>query len=182
MLNRQRRVTRSNDTLFVCGYPSLWEHIAAVRPHHLISILGPHDSAAWPELTGVPHLRLEIDDVHRPCSGFRHATAAHIRELAAFLEGWRPEAGERLLAHCWAGSSRSTAAALIAMAVKRPGREREAARMLRARAPQARPNGLMVRLADEVLGLQGRLVAAVEQMPEPRGVAETDLIRISFNC
>ena len=55
----------------------------------------------------------------------------------------------------------------------------EAARMLRARAPQARPNGMMVRVADAVMGLEGRLVEAVTGMPEPNGVAGTDLIRMS---
>jgi predicted protein tyrosine phosphatase len=168
------------DTLFVCGYPNLWDHISAVQPHHLISILGPHDThAPWPVVTGIPHLRLEIDDVHRPCNGFCHATPAHVRQLVTFLHDWHPERGERLLIHCWAGSSRSTAAALVAMAVKQPGREVQAARMLRRAAPQARPNGLMVQVADEVMGLEGRLVAAVAGMEGPRGVAVTDLIRLN---
>jgi predicted protein tyrosine phosphatase len=135
---------RAAETLFVCGYPDLWDHISTVQPHLFISILGPHDSTPWPTITGLPHLRLEIDDIHRPCNGFSHATAAHIRQLVTFLQEWHPERGERLLAHCWAGSSRSAAAALIAMAVKQPGREMEAARLLRRAAPQARPNGLMV--------------------------------------
>lgn len=50
--------------------------------------------------------------------------------------------------------------------------------MLRTRVPKARPNGLMVRVADEVMGQKRRLVAAVEQMPEPRGVTGTDLVRM----
>lgn len=175
------RARPASETLFGCGYPSRWDHIAAVRPDHLISILGPHDhdQAPWPTVTGIPHLGLEIDDVYRPCTGFRHATLAHVRQLLDFLHDWHPEAGERLLAHCWAGASRSTVAALIALAVKQPGREMEAARMLRARAPQARPNGMMVKVADEVMALEGRLVEAVERMPEPRGVTGTDLIRMS---
>ena len=122
--------SRAANTLFVCGYPALWDHIATVRPDHLISILGPHDNSPWPTVTGIPHLRLEIDDVHRPCTGFRHATAAHIRQLLDFLRDWHPP--DRLLIHCWAGSSRSTAAALVAMAVRQPGREMGAARMLGA--------------------------------------------------
>lgn len=36
----------------------------------------------------------------------------------------------------------------------------------------------MVGVADEVMGLGGRLVA-VAGMPEPKGVAGTDLIRLS---
>lgn len=85
---------RATDTLFVCGYPDLWDHIATVQPHRLISILCPHDEADWPTVTGIPHLRLEIDDVHRPCTYFRHATGAHIRQLLAFLREWRSAAGK----------------------------------------------------------------------------------------
>ena len=78
----------ATDTLFVCGYPSLWSHIASVQPHYLIPILGLHDDAPWPTVTGIPHLRLEIDDVHRPCAGYRHAAEGHIRQLLDFLRDW----------------------------------------------------------------------------------------------
>ena len=36
----------------------------------------------------------------------------------------------------------------------------------------------MVAVADEVMGLEGRLVRAVAGMEEPRGVAGTDSIRL----
>jgi hypothetical protein len=37
----------------------------------------------------------------------------------------------------------------------------------------------MVQVADVVMGLEGRLVAAVAGMEGPRGVAVTDLIRLN---
>ena len=83
-----------------------------------------------------------------------------------------------MLIHCWAGSSRSTAAALVAMAVMMSGKELEAARSLMARALQTRPNGLMVMVADEVMGPERGLVAAVEMMPGPMNVANLDRIRL----
>ncbi len=67
--------TTATATLFVCGYPSLYNHLSFVQPHFLIWILGPHDSTPRPTITGLPDLRQEIDDVHRPCNGFANASS-----------------------------------------------------------------------------------------------------------
>jgi predicted protein tyrosine phosphatase len=64
--------------------------------------------------------------------------------------------------HCWAGVSRSTAAAFItacALAPERP--EAEIADALRAASPMATPNARLVAVADEMLGREGRMIAAV---------------------
>jgi len=72
--------------------------------------------------------------------------------------------GGRVVIHCQAGISRSTAAATIFYAVLLgEGREDEAiARVLAARA-FAIPNRRMIRIADELLGREGRLIDAVER-------------------
>jgi predicted protein tyrosine phosphatase len=59
------------------------------------------------------------------------------------------------------------AAALITLAVKAPGRELDAARHLRDAAAHAYPNRRMIALADQLLGCEGRLVAAREAMGPP---------------
>jgi predicted protein tyrosine phosphatase len=67
-----------------------------------------------------------------------------------------------LLAVCFAGVSRSTAAAYcIACLHAPPGAEAALAQTLRARAPTATPNALMVALADTLLGRDGRMRAAI---------------------
>jgi predicted protein tyrosine phosphatase len=67
-----------------------------------------------------------------------------------------------MLIHCWAGISRSTAAAYTALCLFRPQADEETlAQELRAASPSATPNRLIVSLADEVLGRQGRMVKAV---------------------
>jgi predicted protein tyrosine phosphatase len=73
-----------------------------------------------------------------------------------------------VLIHCYAGISRSTAAALTLCVQHNLGRERDAARLLRRRAPHAQPNRLMIGLADRMLGCQGRLTSAVQEI----GLAE----------
>jgi predicted protein tyrosine phosphatase len=163
--------------LFVCSYSTLMERISQFRPEHLVSVLGRSDCVPFPSVVGVRHLRLEIDDVFRPCSGFRPATVRNIRQLVDFVKDWKDS--EHMLIHCWAGSSRSPAAALIALAVKCPGQEAVAARILRSRGPHANPNELMIAVADRVLELNGRLIKAVNDMPYRNRPQSTDLIKLS---
>jgi len=87
------------------------ERISQFRPEHLVSVLGRSDCVPFPSVVGVRHLRLEIDDVFRPCSGFRPATVRNIRQLVDFVKDWKDS--EHMLIHCWAGISRSTASAFV---------------------------------------------------------------------
>ena len=85
-----------------------------------------------------------------------------VESLIDFLEGWDPAEGA-LLTHCYAGVSRSTAAALIAATIK-TGDPEWSARRLRVAAPHALPNRRIVALADEALGLSGSLIRACQAM------------------
>ena len=81
-----------------------------------------------------------------------------------------------MLVQCWAGVSRSTAAAyVVACALEGEGREADVARRLREAAPFATPNPLIVALADAQLGREGRMVEAVAAIG--RG-AETSMGRM----
>jgi predicted protein tyrosine phosphatase len=71
----------------------------------------------------------------------------------------------KVLIHCEAGISRSTAAALIIYACwLGEGREYEAMKRVIAQRPYAMPNRRMVKLADDLLDLRGRLVEAREEL------------------
>jgi predicted protein tyrosine phosphatase len=68
-----------------------------------------------------------------------------------------------VLVHCEAGISRSTAAVVIlAATLLGPGQEPEAVKIARRAVPEARPNRLMVRLADEELARNGALERALD--------------------
>jgi predicted protein tyrosine phosphatase len=83
--------------------------------------------------------------------------------MQAVLEFGRHAKPQRaLLIHCWAGISRSSAAAFAIACDRNPGFERAIATELRRRAPSATPNRLMVRLADDLLQRNGRMVEAIE--------------------
>jgi predicted protein tyrosine phosphatase len=89
------------------------------------------------------------------------ATEADVRRIIELAEKLRGGTG-KVLVHCEAGVSRSTAAALIIYACWfGPGREREAMARVLAQRPVALPNRRMVEMADRMLGLGGRLLEVV---------------------
>lgn len=134
--------------------------IASHQPARLVSLHSP--GAASLDAAGLPAgrvLHLAFNDIAEDRPGLVSPTLADVEALLAFAEGWREGA---LLVHCYAGISRSTAAALILAAALAPWRdEEELARTLRKLAPQATPNPYLVRLADARLGRHGRLARAV---------------------
>ena len=70
-----------------------------------------------------------------------------------------------MLIHCYAGISRSTAAAFIALCALNPHTSEELiASRLRLSSETACPNRLFVALADKMLGCDGRMIAAVAKM------------------
>jgi predicted protein tyrosine phosphatase len=123
------------------------------------------------------HFRLRVNDIVEPAEGAIAPARHHIEDMLTFARTWRREAP--FLVHCWAGISRSTAAAYIMLCdIKGAGYEQTIARELRALAPHAQPNRLMIKHADEILGRAGRMVAAVEAMGEARIVLETEPVEI----
>ena len=74
-----------------------------------------------------------------------------------------------MLIHCFAGVSRSTAAAYIAACALKPKRDEFAiARALRAASPTASPNTRLVALADDKLGRRGRMSEAIAEIGRGR--------------
>ena len=67
-----------------------------------------------------------------------------------------------MVIHCYAGISRSTAAAFIASCALAPDHdEAEIAKRLRTASPSATPNSRLVAVADHLLCRDGRMIAAV---------------------
>lgn len=151
-------------TLLVCPLSQVETARALHRPSHLISLLSPTDDKVWPAPgAGDAHLRLAFHDIARVRKGLTAPDAALIARLLNFTAAWDP--ARPMLVHCWAGVSRSTAAAFIIACQRAPkGVERDIAQALRAAAPYASPNGLMVSLADRALGRAGRMSAAVAEI------------------
>jgi predicted protein tyrosine phosphatase len=163
--------------LFVCNLLEMPDHVRSLRPGYLVSLLPPCEQPPRPaEIDAARHLRVEIDDVCEERDGVICPGETHVAELLAFLA--RRARRETVLLHCWAGISRSTAAALVGLVLESEGREREAAQRLRAAAPHAQPNRRVVALADRLLGREGRLVAALDAMGPARAVDLAPLVRL----
>lgn len=148
-------------TILVCPLSKVAEMVGLNRPERVISLLDPE----WPSPKLGPeyadrHLRLSFHDVHVPGEEHVMPSGEHVRTLLQFLEPW--ECRETLLIHCRAGIGRSTAAAFIAACAADPvTEEHDIALALRQASPLARPNEMLVRLADREMGREGRMYRAI---------------------
>ena len=123
----------------------------------LVSIGDSHDELPAGYDNVARKLRLLVADVVTEFG----ATEDDIRRIIRLAEDLRSDTG-RVLIHCEAGVSRSSAAALIMYAYwLGPGREQEAMERVLSQRPVANPNRRMVELADRLLDRGGRLVGAL---------------------
>jgi predicted protein tyrosine phosphatase len=131
------------------------------RPSHFLQLLAPDQADAAAGLAADATLTLVMHDIAEPAPGLIVPDRAMVQALLDFARGW---SGARpLVAQCWAGVSRSTAAAFVIACQKRPDvSEQDLAAALRRAAPQATPNPLIVAHADALLGRAGRMTAAVQ--------------------
>ena len=107
------------------------------------------------------HLVLAIDDISVPLEGYTLPADEHVIELIRFVKAWDRTAP--LVIHCFAGISRSTAAAYVTACALNPRRDEvEIARLLRNASATATPNARIIALADQALGRNGRMCAAIE--------------------
>lgn len=150
--------------ILVTPLSALPDMLRAYRPSHLVTLLSPEFMISTPG--GFPkerHLRLALNDICDPALGTAPPMEDHVSSLIEFARGW--DAKQPMLVHCWAGISRSMAAAFSILCDRAwPGAEFRIAREIRARAPHAAPNRLLVRLADDILGREGKMLQAVEEM------------------
>ena len=151
-------------SLHVSPLSRLSETVAAVRASHLVTLINVGSAVERPAgIVESRHLFLGMSDISQPLDGHVLAGQDHIGRFLAFVRNWDREAP--MVIHCWAGISRSTAAAYIAACAISPERdEEEAADALRTAAPSATPNVRLVALADATLGRDGRMIRAIERI------------------
>jgi predicted protein tyrosine phosphatase len=136
------------------------------RPSHLITLLDPDHAPnidTPPPLTPDRHLRIGVNDICDPTDGLLLCQEHMVQELLDFGAGW--DEREPILIHCWAGISRSTAAAFTLACERNPEvSERDIAERMRRSSRRASPNRRIVAIADNLLGRGGRMVDAVDSI------------------
>jgi predicted protein tyrosine phosphatase len=149
--------------LYISSWRTMEARALDLGVTHILSLLGIEGVPQTPEgIDPARHLHIEVDDFPASYAGDIVPTVEHITELLEFSESWNRQGA--MIVHCYAGVSRSTAAALTILCQYNPGREMEAAQALRRAAPHAKPNRRIIAIADRVLQSNNRLVEAVDAM------------------
>lgn len=155
--------------LTVCGIDELSAHQAR-RVTHVLSVLDPD----WPEIDtfqsyGQHHrTTLRFHDIIDPEDSRILPAPEHVQAILRFGSDLLGSSTDRqdghLLVHCHMGVSRSTAAMISLLAQIHPGEDEDRLfARLREIRPQAWPNSLMITYADDLLGREGRLIAALRR-------------------
>lgn len=167
--------------ILVTPLAAVEDTIRDYHPSHLVTLLSPEHMIDTPAgFDPARHLRLSVNDVADAFMADMPPARHHVEQLLRFGRGW--DAKAPMLVHCWAGISRSTAAAYILLCDRLgPGKEEQIARHLRAVAPHAFPNPLLVSHADIVLGRGGRMVEAVKAIGRGDIVAEGRCVELSLD-
>ena len=150
--------------LHVCSLALIGETVAATGARSLVTLLSPGTPVARPEaIAPERHIYIAVSDIIAPAPGQTLADHAHLGDLLAFVRAW--DRAEPMVIHCFAGVSRSTAAAFIVASALKPERDEfDIARALRAASPTATPNARLIALADAALDRHGRMSAAIEEI------------------
>ena len=149
--------------IHVCALADLGGVALALGNYRLMSLMSPsHPDDSWTRHARSAHLNLAFNDIAEPRDGLIAPDSAMVSSILAF--GRTNLDNLPLLIHCWAGISRSSAAAYIIACDANPGHEDAIADELRNRAPFATPNALMVSIADDLLNRDGRMIAAIARI------------------
>jgi predicted protein tyrosine phosphatase len=155
-------------SVHVCGLRHIPEVLASTGASHIVSAINADLAPETPKSIGARcHLKLDMHDIIEPLDGARAPAREHVIELIDFVHAWDRRAP--LLIHCYAGLSRSTAAAFITLCALNPeASEENIALALRRASDTAVPNRRFIALADRMLDRQGRMIAALEKMGRNR--------------
>jgi len=168
--------------IHVCSLARLYSTVEATGARHVVTLLGAGDYIERP--SGVPagnHLFLRMHDISEPLDGHIAPDAEHVEDLLDFVRGW--DRAAPLVVHCFAGISRSTAAAFVSVCALEPARDEQAiAWAIRRASPTATPNIRIVKFADAMLRRNGRMVTAVEAIGRGRLAEEGVPFRLALTA
>jgi predicted protein tyrosine phosphatase len=148
--------------LHVCSLARLHDTVRTVGASHVVTLINVNTPVERPPAIAEDrHLFIGVSDIVTPLDGHVTPAEEHVARLIGFLREW--DQASPMVVHCWAGVSRSTAAAFIgACLLREQDDEARIAREIRRLSPSATPNMRLVALADDMLGRHGRMRRAIE--------------------
>ena len=157
--------------LIITSYWFAREQIDDLRPRYVLSLMDPTSKFTLPQVDSVETYKtIWLHDIASEASAFDRPyvvpSLEHVQVIIELAQRWGFK--DRVLIHCMAGVSRSAAAGLIYLSVLNPSRIGQVVSLMRSAGPWLSPNPLMVRLADNALCLNGRLIAAHKNMSAAR--------------
>jgi predicted protein tyrosine phosphatase len=166
--------------IHVCSLARLEETVEQTGARHIVSLIGDEARLARPScIAPENHLWLRLHDISMPLDGYIMPGEEHVSGLLDFVRGWDQRAP--LIVHCYMGISRSTASAYATVCALNPARdEASIAQALRRASATATPNARIVSLADRLLGRDGRMIAAIEQIGRGDLTAEAVPFRLDL--
>jgi predicted protein tyrosine phosphatase len=169
----------SPDAIYVAPLSLVGTTIEDAQVSHLVTLINGETLVPTPpSITPDRHLRLDMNDICEPAVGLVLPCEEHVADLVQFALDWDRKAP--LLIHCWAGISRSTAAAFITLCALNPQADESGlARALRRASATAYPNRRLVALGDNVLSRSGRMIAAVEDIGRGEFAEEGQVFALS---
>jgi predicted protein tyrosine phosphatase len=148
--------------IHVCSLQRLEETIRQTGARSLVTLIERDFAISRPvEIAAADHLHVRISDIIEPSDGYVLPGETHVEEFLGFVRRW--DRRDPMVIHCYAGVSRSTAAAFIAACALAPEYpEQVFAARIRSASPTATPNARLVALADVTLHRKGRMIAAID--------------------
>ena len=150
--------------IHVSSLARLHETVTRTNASHVVTLINAATVVERPAvITPDRHLFIGVSDVTAPIDGHIMPSEAHVHILLDFVQQW--DRMHPIVIHCWAGISRSTAAAFITACALFPHQdELRIARRLRQASASATPNPVLVSAADQILKRQGRMVSAIQSI------------------
>lgn len=148
---------------FVCSRSKVSKKTSQLKASHILSLCDPGKRPWLHPNTSLANCKLLVFEDETDPNYDRSPKKEHVEDILNWGKNLPDDAV--VLVHCEAGISRSTAAAL-ALLVQYHGKENisKCVDLLIAVRPEALPNELILKYADELLSCDGKLVAAGEKI------------------
>jgi predicted protein tyrosine phosphatase len=108
--------------IHVCSLSRLHATLDETGARHIVTLLRLVDRVQRPDhIAPENHLVLSVDDITMPMDGYTLPANDHVQRLINFVTTW--DRKTPMVMHCFAGISRSTAAAYVAACALNPQRD-----------------------------------------------------------